>query len=250
MPRFDTDNMESYALSNSLMYSTTVMDQITANEYTIATLIIDKSGSVASYASQLEESVSIAVERLKKHVRAQYILLRVLYFNRVIEEIHGFKLLDSINPKDYSGTIHPAGSTNIYEAFGTSIEATEREAQRLIDAKEITTNAWIMVITDGYQNESSFFSPTSIKAKLEGMVTDEKVESVYSILVGVNSDASGITKALEDLKDEVGFTQYLSINDFINNKEALAGLIVVSLSSQSQSVNSGGPSKQITLADI
>ena len=67
------------------------------------------------------------------------------------------------------------------------------------------------------------------------------------VLIGVNTDTGGLNQWLETFKNDAGFQQYVAIGDATEGALAkLGGFISQSISSQSQALNSGGPSKSLS----
>jgi hypothetical protein len=78
-------------------------------------------------------------------------------------------------------------------------------------------------------------------------LVSESLESLVTILVGVNVTDSTVSQFLKEFKDQAGFTQYVEVNDASPKTMAkLANFIQASVSSQSQAVNSGRASQPIT----
>ena len=95
---------------------------------------------------------------------------------------------------------------------------------------------------------TSTLTVTSLKDALTDAVKGEKLESLVSILVGVNTDAStGLNQYLDQLRQDAGFTQYISVDKADEKTLAkLASFVSRSISSQSQALGSGGPSQSLT----
>jgi uncharacterized protein YegL len=72
------------------------------------------------------------------------------------------------------------------------------------------------------------------------------LESIKLILIGVNDSSSHLKRYLDDFKTDAGFDEYISLGDVTPAKLAkLAEWISQSISSASQSLGTGGPSKAV-----
>lgn len=248
MPRMGNDSdMEQFKVPNSFAFSgqkiTSLKDA--ASEFTNVALAVDKSGSVSGFKFELEKCMGEVIKSCRKSPRADNMMIRTTAFNNSLEEINGFKLLNNINPDDYNGTIHPSGATALIDAAleGVSTMMTYSEA---MVKQDYTVNGIIIVITDGEDNVS--ISPvSSIRQAFESAVKDEKLESLVSILVGVNITNVSTKAKLDALYKEAGFTQFISLDNADEKTLArLAQFISKSISAQSQSLGTGGPSKSLT----
>lgn len=76
-------------------------DALGAVEYTLVTLVLDKTGSVAGFQNDLFQIKSSVVNACKRSPRADYVLLRVVEFNSYVDEVHGFQPLADIDPTSY-----------------------------------------------------------------------------------------------------------------------------------------------------
>ena len=246
MPRLNNIDMENKKLpTGSYGYSAVKLDSLGASEYTIVTLAVDVSGSVAGYKSQLESTIREVVNACKLSPRADNLMIRLVTFNNVLEEVHGYKLLEQCNLDDYKNFLRVGGSTALFDASENAIQASANYGKSLL-ANDFSVNGIVVVVTDGEDNVSAV-NMNSVKSALEKIVKEECMESLVSILIGVG--VSGTTSSyLSDLHKTVGFTQYVSIGDAnAKNLAKLAEFISKSISAQSQSLGTGGPSVPISL---
>jgi len=102
------------------------------------------------------------------------------------------------------------------------------------------------VVTDG-EDLHSTLTPRAVRLALENVVKSESLESLVSILIGVNVTDQRVAQFLKSFKDEAGFSQYVETTDATPKTLArLAGFISKSVSSQSQSIGTKQPSQPIT----
>jgi len=100
-------------------------------------------------------------------------------------------------------------------------------------------------LTDGWENSSNC-TLADIQNAIGKLRKSEVCESVKAFLIGVNDNDSSVKDALEDFQKGAGFDDYISLGDVSPSKLAkLAQWMSQSISSQSQAVNSGGPSQNV-----
>lgn len=246
MPRMDqSQDMETFKVPNSFSFSGQKIGTFGASTFTLGLLVVDKSGSVSAFKDELEKCMGESVKSCRKSPRADNMMLRTTSFNNSLEEINGFKLLNNINPDDYNGTIHPGGMTALNDATLEAISTMMTYSEAMVK-QDYDVNGIIIVVTDGEDNVS--ISPVSaIRQAFEAAVKDEKLESLVSILVGVNITNPDTKAKLDAFHKEAGFTQFISLGDADEKTLArLAQFISKSISAQSQSLGTGGPSRSLS----
>ena len=239
MPKFNPTEDDKLPVPNSgYHYSAVKPALLGATEYTLVTLVRDRSGSVSSYANDLDACTKVVIEACRKSPRAENLLIRVTDFNGQVDEVHGFKLLDQIDTADYQ-PIYCGGGTALFDAVHNAIGASNAYGASL-SSKKFTVNSCVYIITDGDDNQS-VLSPTAIKAEIDKARTGETMESIVTVLVGVNT-SQGFNQYLQDFQAQAGLDQYVNLGDATPGKLAkLAGFISKSISSSSQSLGSGAP---------
>lgn len=248
MPRLMADNtMETGKIggTQAFQFSATRIEHLGATEYTLVTVAVDVTGSTQGFADELRKCLITAVESCKKSPRSNNLLLRVILFSsslpNSIEEIHGFKPLGEIDPNAYP-KFDPYGMTPLYDAAFSAIGATNAYAKKLMD-QDFLANGIVFVITDGDDNTSSA-TMKMVKDEMARGARGEEIESLVGILVGIN--ATGYKAKLEAFEKTTGM-KYLDAGDVTKGKLAkLAEFVSSSVSSQSQSLGTGGPSKNIS----
>jgi len=247
MPSLANLNLEQKNLpTDNFGYSATRLRDLAATEYTLVTMVVDVTGSVAGHEREMEGVLQAVVGACKYSPRADNLLLRLVTFNTSLSEVHGFKLLQECSPGDYQGILRTGGCTALYDAATNGIEATNHYGKALT-ANDYAVNAIVIVLTDGDDN-SSALSEKDVKKALAEAVAGENLESMVSILVGVNVADQGISAKLDLFHRNAGFTQYVVVADATAKKLAkLAEFVSKSIASQSQALGTGGPIKALTL---
>jgi len=225
-------------------YSATRLEELGATEYTIATVVADVSGSTAAFIFDMEAAITRIVQACKFSPRADNVLLRLLAFDDNLSELHGFKLLENCNLSDYGGVLRSGGSTALFDATENAVIATTNYAHKLASG-DFSANAILFVITDGGDNASRV-TAAQVKKALAHAVTSEALESVVSILIGVNVTDSQVSSCLRQFHADAGFSQYVEIDKADAKTLArLAEFVSQSISAQSQALGTGGGSQQL-----
>ncbi len=249
MPSFksvatDDDNLAKIK-GNHFGFTAARIDDLGASEYTLVTIVADRSGSVATFQSPMEDAIKEIIRACQLSPRADNLMIRLVTFHNNHEEVHGFKLLQDCNVDDYTGCLSPGGMTALYDAAADGIDAANVYGKQLLQ-EEFSANGIVFVITDGDDNQSKL-QAKHVSDALKRTVQDECLESLVSILIAVNIQDPNIAAKLQDFNKVAGFTQYVELKDASQKTLAkLAQFVSKSISSQSQSLGSGGPSRSLT----
>ncbi len=248
MPRMLTDDMTQHKLpSGHFGFSAVKVEKLGATQYTLATIVVDESGSVDGFARELAACVWAAVKACKKSAQADNILLRVVAFSDTPREIHGFVPLANLQEADYADCVKPTGSTALHDTIRGSVQAT-REYAKTLTAQDYDVNAALYFITDGLNNHPPE-SPRSVRESIHEAVREESLGTVTTVLVGVNDKEetyhngvkTTIGAVLEALKNEAELTQYVGLADASPSTLAKLGAFISrSISSASQAITTGG----------
>jgi len=242
-----SSDMLQHSLTHSNFgFSAKNVDELGATEYTLVTIAVDVSGSVACFKGEMEKCLKSIVDACRKSPRADNLMVRILTFNNNLRELHGFKLLQECNPGDYDNCLSVGGLTALCDATVNATEALGSYGQRLVDG-DFDTNGILVVITDGFDNNSTNTTNQAREA-IEAINKAESLESLVTILVAVEVNDTGVANALQRFEKEVGFMQYVELdNASANTLAKLAKFVSKSISSQSQALGTGGPSQPQSL---
>jgi len=245
--RMMTDDMEVSLVSGlqQFQFSGVKIEHLGATEYTLVTIAVDTTGSVCDFKDELKKCLVTAVKSCQKSPRSNNLLLRVILFSSSypngIEEVHGFKPLSEIDTKDYPD-FNPGGMTPLYDAAFSALGATNTYAKNLMD-QDFLANGIVFVITDGADNTSTM-SAKNVKKEVDRAIKGEEIESILGIIVGIN--VSSYNSELQSMQKQTGM-KYIDAGDVSEGKLAkLAEFVSQSVSSQSQSLGTGGPSQNIS----
>jgi uncharacterized protein YegL len=245
MPILNDTQLDHMVLPNSHYgYSATRLEDLGATEYTIATIVADISGSTSPFIRDMEAAIARIVQACKFSPRADNLLLRLIVFDHVLSELHGFKLLENCHLADYGGCLSPGGSTALYDATENAIASTTSYAQKLA-AGDFSANAIVFVITDGMDNASRT-TPRNVNDAFTKAIRSEALESIVSVLIGVNVQDTQVSRFLKTFHHEAGFTQYVELdNADAKTLARLAEFVSRSISAQSQALGTGGASQPL-----
>lgn len=226
-------------------FSAAKVTSLGASEYTLVTLVVDASSSVDAFAPQLEQCIKTVFKSCEKSPRKDNLLFRVVQFSSVLTELHGFKLLGTINENDYNGILNVGGMTALLDAADEAVVATGTYGKQLT-GMDYLVNGIVIVATDGENNSGNISLPDRLKQSVLNVRRAENLESLRVVLIGVTNDDVNLNTYLQTLKDEGGFDQYVSIGKATPGKLAkLADFISQSISSTSSALGTGAPSAPI-----
>ena len=244
MPRMNQNDMQTLTSNNgNFQFSALRPERLEASEYTLVDIVIDTTGSVWEYATELLETLKTVVESCRSSPRADNLMIRVTQFSQTVSEIHGFKLLSMIDSGQYQA-LKPYGATALYDATEDAISSVLTYAKDLVD-QDFDVNGIVFIITDGMDNVSKLASPKTIAKQIKQAMQAEQIESLQTILVGVND--ADCAQELNSFKDKAKLSQYLSTGDATKSTLAkIAQFVSQSISVQSQALGSGGASQSLS----
>lgn len=245
MPIF-TDNMDTHSIQGSNFgFSAKRIGELGATEYTLVGLAVDTSGSVQPFRDDIERCMQEVVNTCRLSPRADNLMLRCVRFDDSLEEIHGFRPLSECNIDQYKNVLPIGGMTALYDAACNVADSVTEYARSLVQ-NDFDANGILFVVTDGADNRSTM-TPTEVKKSLERAVQSEALESMVSILVGVNINNPAVSQYLQDFHQKAGFTQYIEIENASAAALAkLAEFVSRSISAQSQALGTGGASQSLS----
>ncbi len=226
-------------------FSATRIDDLGAAEYTLVTIAADVSGSVSGFERDIERAIKEVVKACRHSPRADNLMLRLTTFDHRLTEVHGFKPLMGCAPDDYDGCLSIGGSTAPFDAAHNAVAAVAQYGKDLT-ANDFEANGIVFVMTDGLDNASSA-TANEVKKAHKSALRGEALESLLSILVGVDVSSGNVSQGLQKLKMDAGFDRYLEIGDANASSLAkLADFVSRSISAQSQALGTGTASPSLS----
>jgi uncharacterized protein YegL len=235
MPKLE-EMIKNKISGSTFGYSAVKPEKLEASEYTLVNIIVDKSGSVSPFENELSEAVSTVIGSCKKNPRVENILVRVVYFNHELEEVHGFRAVADLVDTYY--TVRAGGGTALFDAAYEAIGSTIDYANILTNDHFMDVNCVNFLISDG-EDRHSKLNVSAVRNKVDEVTQNEELSgTIFTILIGVND--TQCASALQKFKDEAGLDHYLSMGDATpENLAKLAQFVNKSISSASQSLASG-----------
>lgn len=246
MPIFSDDSADTFKVAGSgYQFSGVNISTLGASEYTLVGIATDRSTSVHSFGAEIERCVKEVFKACQHSPRVDNLLGRVIAFGSDVEEIHGFRPLADCHLDKYDGFLNPGGATKLYDGCIDLIDSMAVYGKAL-QAQDFTANGIAVVISDG-ADYKSFHEVHHVKEALQRARMSEALESIVTLLIGVNVKDPDISKALAMVQKEAGFDKYVeAANADAKTIAKIVEFISKSISAQSQSVGSGGPSQLIT----
>ncbi len=125
MPRLNDSNLETHQLpTGHYGFSAQRVQDLGSTEYTLVSIVVDDSGSVAGFSKELENCVKEVVKACQYSPRADHLMVRLTSFDQNMKEVHGFKLLSTINLTDYDNMLRCGGATALFDAAENAVQAT------------------------------------------------------------------------------------------------------------------------------
>lgn len=148
-------------------------------DLTDITLVVDRSGSMASIRDDAEGGVNTFITDQAKEPRQA--LLTLVQFDTEYEFIHQGLPINQV-PK-YE--LHPRGATALLDAVGRAINET---GERLVGMPEADRPGMVIfvVMTDGQENSSKEFTKAQIKEMIE---RQQNLYQWHFTFLGANQDA-------------------------------------------------------------
>ncbi len=133
------------------------------NNITELVFILDRSGSMSGLESDTIGGFNSMIERQKKADGKCYVT--TVLFDTRIDRIHDRTDLAEIKPmteKDYM----PGGCTALLDAMGNTIDHIAH-IHKYARAEDVPEHTIFVIMTDGYENASHYYSSDEVKQKVE-----------------------------------------------------------------------------------
>lgn len=257
-----TDDMESHNIPGggavgggaAFGYSATNINGIGSSQITLVVIAVDTSPSVDAFRAEIEKCLQAVVAACRVAPYADALLLRVITFDGGVRELHGFDKLENCIPARYQGAARNAGgATALFDAAFSAIGSADDFGRKLIGADYTAVNAVVFVITDGEDNVSKVDGPTvgeraqtARGVGVMGRAAEMRLESLISILIGVNIQDARVQSALSQFKTSGAFDQYVEMAKADRRTLAkLADFMTSSVATQSQATGTGAASQVV-----
>jgi len=170
------------------------------NKTTLYHFIVDQSGSMTGMEQQAIEGFNTQLEKiqdLEKTMPDQNFLCSLTFFNSEIQDVlknEAVKQIELLSNNNY----RPGGMTVLLDAVGGSIDRIEKQFGKALENDEISVV--MVIITDGYENASKYFTYHMVAQKIAKL--DETGKWTFSYL-GADFDAIHTSKMMNIRKENV-----------------------------------------------
>lgn len=199
------------------------------NKTTLYSFIIDRSGSMTGMEQMAVNGFNDhlkTIQNLKIEFPEQEFICSLTTFNHEVETIVDSKPITQIAPIEI-GQYKPSGTTALLDAIGKSMHDVNETYQDKLKKNEMSVV--FVIITDGYENASRFFSYHDIARKISDL---EKTNNWTFTFLGADFDAFQTSKMLNIKKENVMNFQKDAYYDMASN-------INLSMRSYSESKDKG-----------
>lgn len=235
MPRLSDSSALIQGAVQGFQFSGARPERLGASEYTLATIVVDITGSVSGFEGDLKACVASALEACRKSPRSENLLLRLVAFSETPREIFGFMPLEDITA-DMLDLPACGGQTALTDAVYAATSAANAYGKTLYD-QDYLVNACAFLITDGDDN-CSRMPVAQVALEISRGAKAEWLESASISIIGVN--AASYRVKLEGLCKQLGADDYIDAGDATPAHLAkLARFISRSISSSSQTLAGG-----------
>jgi hypothetical protein len=243
MPKFDNMQTIDVPGGGNFQFSAIRPEVLGATEYTLVTIVVDTTSSVASFSKELLKTLKSVIAACQRSPRTENLMVRLLLFNNKRHEVHGFIPLSQIDVNAYQ-PLKCRGITALYDAVYDAVSATNLYAQTLF-AQDFDVNAAIYIITDGMDNCSGI-GAKEVAEQIQRAMKQEELESLITVLIGVASRSAKVRTYLQTFKDEAKLTQFVDVaNANPENLAKLGSFVSKSIGMQSQALGTGAPSQSL-----
>ena len=160
---------------------------------TIVGVVIDMSGSMSGIAQQTRDGYNEYIDSLKADSKLGKVFVTLTVFDSDwqgkpnINVVYNANALKNV-PKLTENVYAPCGRTPLYDAVGATIRRTEEDLR----SYKGNPNVLLVIITDGYENDSKEFTSEQIIK----MVRGKESEGWTAVYLGANQDAWAAGQAL------------------------------------------------------
>ena len=182
---------------------------------TIYHLIVDKSGSMSDCIPQtingFNEQVS-KIRELQQQYPEQELSIGLTTFNHEVYE-HFYQSRPEMVNQLSTNTYRPDGTTALLDAVGHSVKHIEELLK--FQQKDTDTTVVIVILTDGEENASKFFTLKDIKAMISRL--QETGKWTFSFL-GANLDSVEVAESMSIKRQNSAVYSKANMEDGIFSK--------------------------------
>ena len=170
------------------------LEDITASDVTLITLLIDRSSSIADRRLEgaVREGQNALVDAFSGAKERDAVLMALWTFGSDASVLHGYVSVDDAVKLD-AKSYRPGGSTRLYDTWCDALEANATYAQRLRDGG-IPSRSVVVVVTDGEDVGSKQTAGDCARQSAQLLATEQF--TLAFVGVGKDVDFHGVAKAM------------------------------------------------------
>lgn len=149
------------------------------NDLTDITVVLDRSGSMASCQKDAEGGLNTFIDEQKKQPGGA--VFSLVQFDTDYEFVHRGVPIDSVGKCE----LHPRGNTALLDAVGRAITETGERLKNIAEDQRPGLVVFV-ILTDGQENASKEFKRAQIKEMIERQQSTYKWKFLF---LGANQDA-------------------------------------------------------------
>lgn len=151
---------------------------MTQQDYTALAFVVDRSGSMTGIARDMEGGISALLT--KQQELPGLLTVDYVRFDNQVEHVY-----KGVGPAGVQIRIAPRGSTALYDAIGTTIDALGKRFAEMPEDRR-PGKVIVAIVTDGYENASYRFTREQIKEMIQHQTDVYNWDFMY---IGANQDA-------------------------------------------------------------
>jgi len=194
--------------------------------------VVDVSGSVSKYVSELNSGLNEFVERMQKSHVADKVFVSVVIFNHKIEVLTGYQPIDQVQTFDFGKYID--GTTALYGGTRVALENALNYREGLENAG-VNCKTLVFVMTDGGDNEPRKGSASDVKSIIDNLLQEERnFASFETMLFGINKSEE---IEFNNAAAAMGIKNVVTIDNTADEIKKMINFISSSVSGASGSAN-------------
>ena len=170
------------------------------NNKTIYHFVVDQSGSMAGLEGMVIESFNSqfnTLKQLKNEYPAQEFEVSLTYFEDNVSDLIIFQPVDSLKLMTLND-FKPGGLTALFDGIGRSIDTIRLKYEQLIHEDKVSVV--MVIITDGGENASKFYTKLAISEKIK--LLEETGKWTFTF-IGAGLDAAIVSHGLNINRENI-----------------------------------------------
>ena len=156
-------------------------------DYTAIALIVDRSGSMESVATDTKGGIKQFITAQKRNEKkASFTLVQ---FDHEYQVLNNFSDLKKVDENAFAKQYEPRGSTALLDAIGRTVIEMSQKIEKMDQSKR-PARIIVAIVTDGQENASHEFTV----AKIKQLIEEKQVQGWDFIFLGADLNAITVAK--------------------------------------------------------